>query len=575
MALIPNEEIKNIRNSSNIVDIISSYINLEPHGKNFFGICPFHNDHNPSMSVSEEKQIYTCFVCGNSGNVFNFVQNYENVDFVTAVKIVADKIGYNLKVDPKSASPNKKYYDLMELANKYYINNLNSKDGASAKNYLIKERYLTEDIIKEFKIGVALNDNNLNKLLTTKGYKDKELIDLSLAVNTDSGLIDLFRNRITFPINDERGNIVAFSARIYNGEDTSKYINSKESVIFKKGNILFNYDKARNEVSKTKTIIVCEGQMDAIRMYSEGIKNVCATMGTALTKEHIALLRKLNSKIILLMDNDAAGEKSTLANGEELVKAGLDTLVVRLSGEKDPDSYILKYGVDAFKDNIKSAISFFDFKINYLKKNKNLAKSDELADYINNVISELNKSDDEILKAVTINQISEKYHIDKSLLESKLIKKENVQKEVIKEKVKKKSSKYERAAEIILYMMMNDAKYIRRYQKELNYFPDKTYKDIANDILAFKEINGEFNLADFLTYVEGFTYKDKILEIINQNVDFEKLEIDFDNFLSIIRTWINEKQIEKLKAELKNETDIARKEELNDLIIKLKRGNSE
>ncbi len=575
MALIPNEEIKNIRNSSNIVDIISSYINLEPHGKNFFGICPFHNDHNPSMSVSEEKQIYTCFVCGNSGNVFNFVQNYENVDFVTAVKIVADKIGYNLKVDPKSASPNKKYYDLMELANKYYINNLNSKDGASAKNYLIKERYLTEDIIKEFKIGVALNDNNLNKLLTTKGYKDKELIDLSLAVNTDSGLIDLFRNRITFPINDERGNIVAFSARIYNGEDTSKYINSKESVIFKKGNILFNYDKARNEVSKTKTIIVCEGQMDAIRMYSEGIKNVCATMGTALTKEHIALLRKLNSKIILLMDNDAAGEKSTLANGEELVKAGLDTLVVRLSGEKDPDSYILKYGVDAFKDNIKSAISFFDFKINYLKKNKNLAKSDELADYINNVISELNKSDDEILKAVTINQISEKYHIDKSLLESKLIKKENVQKEVIKEKAKKKSSKYERAAEIILYMMMNDAKYIRRYQKELNYFPDKTYKDIANDILAFKEINGEFNLADFLTYVEGFTYKDKILEIINQNVDFEKLEIDFDNFLSIIRTWINEKQIEKLKAELKNETDIARKEELNDLIIKLKRGNSE
>lgn len=575
MAIIPNDEIKNIRNSANIVDIISSYINLEPHGKNYFGICPFHNDHNPSMSVSSEKQIYTCFVCGASGNVFNFVENYENVDFVTAVKIVADKIGYNLKVDTRSNNPNKKYYDLLDLANKYFINNLNSKAGISAKDYLIKERHLDDKTIEEFKIGLALNDNNLNKLLLSKGYNEKEIVNLSLANSTENGLLDLFRNRITFPINDERGNTVAFSARIFNGEDSSKYINSKESIIFKKGNILFNYDKARNEVSKTKSIIICEGQMDAIRIYSSGIKNVCATMGTALTKEHISLLKKLNSKIILMMDNDAAGEKSTIANGEELVNSGLDVLVVRLSGEKDPDSYILKYGVDAFRDNINNAISYFDFKLNYLKKNRNLDKSDELAEYINKVINELNKSDDDILKAVTINKLSEEYGIDKILLESKLIKKEPVKKEIKVLKPKKKTSKYEKTAEIILYMMMNDPKYIRRYQKELNYFPDKIYKNIANDILAFKQINGEFNIADFLTYVEDFSYKDKVLEIINQNIEFEKLEIDFDNFLSIIHTWINEKQIDKLKEELKSETDIKRKEELNDLIIKLKRGSDE
>ena len=573
MAIIPNDEINHIRSNANIVDIISSYINLEPHGKNYFGICPFHDDHKPSMSVSEEKQIYTCFTCGNSGHVFNFVQNYENVDFVNAVKIVADKIGYNLKVDTNAGSPNKKAYELLDLANKYFINNLNSSAGNLAKNYLIKERKLDEKTIDEFKIGLALTDNNLNKILTSKGYTDKEIIDLSLANQTDNGLLDLFRNRITFPINDERGNVVAFSARIFNGEDTSKYINSKESVIFKKGNVLFNYDKAKNEVSKTKSIIICEGQMDAIRIYSSGIKNVCATMGTALTKEHIHLLKKLNSKIILMMDNDNAGEKSTLANGEELEKAGLNVLVVRLSGEKDPDSYILKYGIDAFNDNIKNAISYFDFKLSYLKKNRNLKKSDDLADYINKIIDELNKSDDEILKAVTINKLAEEYDIDKMLLEAKLIKKEPIKKEIKVIKPKRKKTKYEKTAETILYIMMNDPKYIRRYQKELNYFPDKTYKNIANDILAFKEINGEFNLADFLTYIDSFSYKDRILEIINQNMDFEKLEIDFDNFLSIIRSWINEKQIEKLKEELKNETDIKRKEELNDLIIKLKRGN--
>ena len=573
MAIIPNNEINSIRNSSNIVDIISSYINLEPKGKNYFGICPFHDDHTPSMSVSEEKQIFTCFVCGASGNVFNFVQKYENVDFTTSVKIVADKIGYNLKIDTNVNNPHKKAYELLDLANKYFINNLNSASGIIAKEYLIKKRKLDEKTIDEFKIGLALSDNNLNKLLTSKGYQDKDIIDLSLASKTENGMIDLFRNRITFPINDERGNVVAFSARIFNGEDASKYINSRESVIFKKGNILFNYDKARNETSKTKSIIVCEGQMDAIRIYSSGIKNVCATMGTALTKEHINLLKKLNSKIILMLDNDKAGEDNTLTNGEQLVNAGLDVLVVRLSGEKDPDEYILKYGVDAFKDNIKNAITYFDFKINYLKKNRNLNKSDELADYINKIIDELNKSDDEILKAVTINKLSLEYDIDKMLLESKLIKKEKVKKELKPKIIKKKKSKYEKAAEVILYIMMNDPKYIRRYQKELNYFPDKTYKNIANDILAFKEINGEFNIADFLTYIDSFSYKDKVFEIINQNIDLEKLEIDFDNFLSIIRRWINEKQIEKLKEELKNETDINRKEELNDLIIKLKRGN--
>ncbi len=573
MTIIPNEEINQIRNNSNIVDIISSYINLEPHGKNFFGVCPFHDDHKPSMSVSEEKQIYTCFVCGNSGNVFTFVQNYENVDFVTAVKIVADKIGYNLKVDTNANNPNKNSYELLELANKYFINNLNSSAGLAAKDYLIKVRKLDEKTIDEFKIGLALADNNLNKLLESKGYTEKEIVNLSLANKTDRGLLDLFRNRITFPINDERGNVVAFSARIFNGEDSSKYINSKESNIFKKGNILFNYDKARNEVSKTKSIIVCEGQMDAIRIYASGIKNVCATLGTSLTKEHLSLLKKLNSKIILMLDNDDAGEKNTLTNGEAMVNAGLDVLVVRLSGEKDPDSYILKYGVDAFNDNIKNAISYFDFKIGYLKKNRNLKKSDELADYINKIIDELNKSDDEILKAVTINKLSEEYDIDKMLLEAKLIKKEPIVKTPKVIKPKQKKNKYEKTAETILYIMMNDSKYIKRYQKELNYFPDKIYTNIANDILAFKEINGEFNIADFLTYVESFSYKDRILEIINQNADFEKLEIDFDNFLSIIRNWINEKQIEKLKDELKNENDIKRKEELNDLIIKLKRGN--
>ena len=390
-----------------------------------------------------------------------------------------------------------------------------------------------------------------------------------------TGLIDMFRNRITFPINNERGEVVAFSARIFNEENTNKYINSKESNIFKKGNILFNYDKAKLETGKTKTIIICEGQMDAIRIYSSGIKNVVATMGTALTKEHISLIKKLNSKVILMMDNDEAGESATLTNGEELTKNNIECLVVRLTGEKDPDTYILKYGIDAFKDNINSAIGYFDFKISYFKKNKNLNKADDLADYINNVINELNKSDDEILRAVTINKLSEEYDIDKFLLESKLKKLEPIKTSIKIVKPKKKINKYQKAAEAILYIMMTSPEYIKAYKKELNYFPDKTYNLIANDILAFETINGDFNLADFISYVDSFEYKDIILEIINKYEETVNLEIDFNSYLSIIRKWIKEKQIEKLKDELKVSTDIKRKEEINDLIIQLKRGSEE
>ena len=573
MAMIPSEEVNLIRKEADIVDVIGSYINLVPKGKNYFGVCPFHNDHSPSLSVSPDKQIYRCFTCLASGNVFTFVQNYENISFVEAVKKVADKIGHHLDVDTKQTRVNHKYYEMMDLSNKIFINNMNSCLGKEAKDYLINERKLTEDIIKEFNIGLALKDNKLNKVLTSKGYSEKEILDMSLGVKSDNELIDMFRNRITFPITSDKGEIIAYSARIFHNEDASKYINSKESIIFKKGSIFYNYDKCRLEALKTKTVIIVEGQMDAIRVYSSGIKNVIATMGTALTSEHIKLLKRLNSKVILMMDNDDAGEKSTLSNGEALIKEGIDVSVVRLSGEKDPDSYIIKNGVESFTNLIKNAITFFDFKLKYLKKNKNLSKSDDLALYINTVIDELNKSDDEILKSVTINNLAKEYDIDKKVLEGKLVKNVKVNVNEFK-RVKPKLNKFHQAAEAILYLMLNYSKYIRKYKIELNYFPEEKYKLMANDIMAFKEINGEFNLADFMTYIEDLEYKEDFYRILSDYQD-KILESEFDDYVEIIKKWIKEKRINNLKEQLKNETDINKKEEINDLIIKIKKGSED
>lgn len=574
MAGISNEEITEIRKKADIVEVIGSYINLAPKGKNYFGICPFHNDHSPSLSVSREKQIYKCFTCLASGNVFTFVQNYENISFIEAVKKVADKINYKLDIKDKIVNKNSKYYELMDLSNKIFVNNLNSNLGLKAKEYLINERHLSEEAIKEFNIGLALNDNNLNKLLSSKGYSDKDIIEMSLANKTDNGLLDMFRNRITFPICNHEGKIIAYSARIYQNEDTSKYINSKESVIFKKGYTFYNYDKCRLEALKIKSVILVEGQMDAIRVYTSGFKNVIASMGTAITSNHISLLKKLNAKVILMMDNDNAGEKSTILNGEELIKNNIEVSVVRLTGEKDPDSFILKNGADAFRDALKGEISFFDFKLRYLKKDKNLNKADELAEYINKIIDELNKSDDDILKSVTINKIAEDYNIDKRILEGKLVKITPRIDSVVVKRKRPKLNQYHQAAEAILYLMMNDPKFIRKYKIELNYFPEEKYKLIANDILAYKEINGEFDIADFMTYINDLEYKEDIYRILNDYQD-KILPEEFDNFVAIINKWIRESKIDKLKEQLKNETDVKKQEELNDLIIKIKKGSED
>ena len=360
MANLSNEEINKIRTSVNIVDIIGANINLEKKGKNYFGLCPFHDDHSPSLSVSEEKQIYTCFVCGATGNVFSFLMEYENLSFIEAVNKIANISGINIS---QKITFNKKYekeYKIYDLALKYYKNNLKSKYGESALKYLIN-RNITDEIIDEFDIGLSSNDDSLSKFLIQKKYDEKMLIDIGIS-NKNDNLYDVFRNRIMFPIHNSNGDVVAFSGRVYNNEVDNKYINTKETYIFKKGEILFNYHRAVNEAKKKKHIIICEGQMDAIRIYSSGIKNVIATMGTALTNDHIRLIKRLNSKVILNMDSDNAGINAAIVNGDLLKKAGLDVNILKLDGAKDPDEYILKYGVDKYKDSINHSIRLFKTK---------------------------------------------------------------------------------------------------------------------------------------------------------------------------------------------------------------------
>ena len=569
MAGISQEEINHIQSTANIVDIVSNYVTLEKKGKNYFGICPFHDDHNPSMSVNEEKGIYTCFVCHKTGNVFNFVKDIDNISFNEAVKKVASLVGIEVDIGIKLTSRYEKLYEINEYALKYYQNNLNTKEGKKAYEYLIK-RGINEEIINEFNIGYAgCEYDKLSKALLKK-YDVNDLLSAGIS-NQGNTLYDLFRDRITFPIHNEHGRVVGFSSRIYELKDEAKYINTKETNIFKKGEILFNYHRAINEAKRKKKIILVEGQMDAIRVYASNVKNVVATMGTALTTEHTKLLKKLNVDIVLCMDNDSAGETATIKNGELLVNSGLNVYVVRLSGAKDPDEYILNNGVEKYIDAIEHAITYFDFKINYLKKDKNLTKVDDISKYINDVTKYLSTCNDDLLIDLTVNKLVEEYNIDKNMILNKIIKVDNKKSDIEIKIEKRKLSKNHKLCESLLFYMMNDSKYIELYNQELSYLPEEKYEIIANDILAFFLKYNYISIADFITYEIDHESYELVLNIIDNNINMELNDNDYVGIIEHIREWITDDKIKKLKDKLKSVTDINEKLKLADEIAALKK----
>ena len=579
MAYIKDEELNAIREQADIVDIISDYLSLKQRGKNFLAVCPFHDDHSPSLVVSRERQMFNCFTCRTGGNVFTFIMKYENVSFVEAVKIVADKIGYNLNISDYTdyTTANKEDYDIMEFAKKFYLNNIFTEKGIAARKYL-QDRGIDESIIREFNIGLSLDGKDtLYKLLNNKKYNSDKIADLGLINKVGLDIYDTFSNRIMIPIEDLKGQVVGFTGRIYNGEkDTAKYMNTKETEIFKKGHILFNYHNARPNIREEKCVIVVEGNMDAIKLSASGIKNVVALMGVALSKEQIDVLKKLKVPIILMLDNDQAGLDATVKNGDELQKYNLDIRVVRLTDAKDPDEYIRLKGVDALKDNIKHAIKYIDFKLEYLKNNKNLNNMEDLILYVREVISSLNSTDD-LTKELVISKISKDYEIDAEILKQELNnsvpeKETNTKSPEAPRAPKPKPSKYKNAASKILFSMMCDPTYISIYKNRLGYFKEKKERMLASEIVYYNTVHNNINIADFLTFLipqeELYNYVNEIISENNYTV--VSLE-EFNSCVDVVLKILKKDEIETLKNKIKQELDVNKKVELIAKLTELKK----
>ena len=574
--MIDNNTLNEIRNNLDIVEVISNYLPLTSKGKNYFGVCPFHDDHSPSMSVSKEKQIYTCFSCGATGNVFKFIQDYENISFLEAVKKCADMASISINVgQAKKVNKHQDLYDIYELSQKFYQNNINTELGKKAKDYL-HSRNLDDNVIKEFGIGLSLNEKDmLTKLLKSKKYDDKTLIRSGLVNENNYLLNDVYRNRIMFPLYDLNGKVIGYNGRVYNGETENKYVNSKETDIFKKRELLYNYHRAKDECRRKKSVIIMEGPMDVIRAYTVGVTNCVATLGTAFGKEQALLIRKLSSNVILCFDGDEAGLKATKGAIEELTKIGIEPKIVRLENNSDPDDYIIKNGKDSFKTKIDNPMNIMEFKESLLKKEYNLKNTKELATYINTMIDEINKIDDEILREVSINKLSKETEVDIELLKSKLIKKEPIKIEVKKKEITR-LNKYQKSERNLIYYMLIDKSVIKMYEKKITHMQVDKYRHLAFQIDQFYKTNGYIDTADLITYLESDTESIKTIgEITSLELSNELNYEEIEDYLDNIREYNEKEQSKIYKEKLKKEVDIKKKIELANKALEIKRRREE
>ena len=565
-----------IRSKVDIVDVIGERIPLVKKGKNFFCICPFHDDTNPSMSVSREKQIYTCFTCHATGNVFTFLMNYDKMSFPEALKYLGDKVGVDTKGVKleKTESKFQKFYEMYDLTSKYYQNNLLSSYGEEARKYLTS-RGLNKDIIKKFQVGLSLpNNNDLTELLVKKKYDITDLNKYGLSVNN----YDIYKDRIMFPLFDISGKVIGFSGRIYKDIDEAKYINTKETPIFIKGEQLYNYHIAKESVRTSKYLIIMEGFMDVIRASTIGLDNCIALMGTALTHEQMKLIKRLSNNITLCLDGDKPGQSAAYKIGEEFLKEGIETKVVTLPNNDDPDSFILKEGKDRFLAYIENAENYNDYKIKVMKNNVNFNSDVEKSNYINKVLQELVNVNDEIRIEIILKRLAKEFDLGYNTLDKKFseLKKNDKKVEIKKEPEKvvlKRKNKYRQAIEQVIYYMLTNDWVISDVEKERLLLPEDDVRILVQEIIYYYKTYGVITVADFYTYIQS---KKELLavvdEILNSSYNDVVSKDELYLYFKVIREYSKKKQIERLEEKMNKEVDPLEQAKLADEIRKLRIG---
>lgn len=424
---IPEQKIDEIRQSANIVDIISAHVQLKKRGKNFIGLCPFHSEKTPSFVVSEDKQIYRCFGCASGGNIFKFLMDYKNISFIEAVQEIADFIGYQLKMEESNKGEDDELeilYDINLTAARFFTDTLyKSSEGEIAREYL-KKRNIKPQIQKSFGLGFAPSgwNNFYDHAVANKLDLEKTKL-LGLIDKKENGkFYDKYRGRIIFPIFSPNGRVIAFGGRILeNSENAAKYLNSPENPIYLKRKSLYGLYHSKEEIRKLDKVILVEGYLDLISLFQNGVKNVVASSGTSLTEEQVQLLSRFTKNIVVLFDSDEAGQKAALRSIEILIKSDFEVKVALLPKGEDPDSYIQKNGKEVFDDFISRAQNFLEFRLRIFEERGMLSDPNEATKVIRETVRIIALVNDKIKQGLLITSLAKKFNLREKMLESELI----------------------------------------------------------------------------------------------------------------------------------------------------------
>ncbi|MFJ5747504.1 DNA primase [Peribacillus frigoritolerans] len=424
---IEDEKINQIREAVDIVDLIGEYVQLKKQGRNYFGLCPFHGENSPSFSVSTEKQIFHCFGCGAGGNIFTFLMDIEGYSFVESAKVLAEKGNVPLEVEINKDSKRsnmpagaQQMVEAHDLLRKFYHHLLvNTKEGQDALEYLLK-RGFTEETIEKFQIGYSLDSwDFVSKFLLKRGFPAEYMEQAGLIIfrEKDESYFDRFRNRVMFPIMDHQGNTIAFSGRAM-GDDEPKYLNSPETPIFNKSKTLYNFHHARPHIRKKEQAVIFEGFADCISAVGAGVENAVATMGTALTDQHIQLLKRNTDQILICYDSDSAGLNAANRAVNMLHDHEFSVKVALMPDNLDPDDYIKEFGEKSFvSEVIGASLTYMAFKMHYLRRGKNVNNEGDRIQYIEEVLKEISRLPNAVERDHYLRQLSSEFSLSLDALE--------------------------------------------------------------------------------------------------------------------------------------------------------------
>ena len=569
MSRISEATIEQIRTTADIVDVISRYIELKKKGRNFFGLCPFHGEKTPSFSVNPEKQIYKCFGCGEGGGTINFIMGIDKLNFIEATK----KLGqmYNIQIDSinnNSRSSNLKS-QLLEInlnTAKFYQKQIHSNMGMKIKEYLYK-RDFDDKIIDDFSLGYSFNKpNQLLKYLQQMNFKSEALKKSGLFFENDKGYFDRFRGRLIFPINNKNGEIIGFAGRIIKKNDNiAKYINSPETPIYNKSKIFYGLDKSSEFIKKEDSVIIVEGYFDLMQLVKNGIKNVVAISGTSFTDMHASIIKQYTKNIYIAFDGDTAGKKAAIRTGYILLKNSIDSKIIEIPENHDPDDWVKSKGPNIFLDSLNSAIHTINFHYNLFNKNEDKS----INNFIEESINEITYINEPIFRELSAKRLSD---ITKVSEENIIITLNNIVKKRIRFKSNitsiddqenhKKSTFLE---DDLIRLCLNKEKIIREFiynNIDINWIKSEIHKEIFDQLYIHLKSEDDMPINLIINKIENNEIRNKITDlIINIEKFMPTIEMAYDCLIRLERNILKTTQ-NNLRNSLKNATE----EDMNSII---------